>query len=448
MGVKIRERALASGEVAFYIDTYHRDYGRFSQKTGLQANPKDRKAYKAAQAAALDKVRQIEKDLARDAAGVFGRKERSTDDFIQYYANYANRKGQPPYLNTLKHLVRCFGGVAPFESLNTAWLERFRGYILSQDTISQNTAGVYLSTVKAVIRRAFREGYVDVDFTPRIQNIKKDEIVRRFLSLEEIGRLSMAVAPNSMVKQAFLFGCFTGMRLSDIEALQWAQISLVNGAPFIEFRQQKTGGVERLPLSEQAVRTLQAVKDLHVEYAPSGSEHVFILPTRPVISKHLHKWGDNAGLNWPLHFHSSRHTFATLALTQGNDLFTVSKLLGHREIGTTQVYSHIIDAKKVDAVNQLPVLPDRIEANHLPGGAEKDLFSGVTKSLCHSSGSDRIEAQASPAAKGSIQRALEAEGEKIAKALRLPQDGQGRYLFEGKAFTAAELALEASQGEQ
>jgi hypothetical protein len=95
-------------------------------------------------------------------------------------------------------------------------------------------------------------------------------------------------------------------------------------------------------------------------------------------------------------------------------------LLGHREIATTQVYSHIVDSKKVDAVNQLPVLPDRIEGRTLP----------------------------SSTAKGSIQRALEAEGEKIARALRLQQDGQGRYLFEGKAFTAAELAIEASQGEQ
>lgn len=420
MGVKIRERKLASGEVAFYIDTYHRDFGRFSQKTGLQANPKDRKAYKAAQSAVLDKVRQIEKDLARDAAGVFGRKAKSTEDFIQYFAAYANKGGYPPYLNALKHLIECFGGVSPFQSLNTAWLERFKAYLLSLDGVSQNTASLYLSTVKALIHRAFREGFVEVDFSPRVQNIKKDEVVRRFLSLEELGRLSMANVSNGMVKQAFLFGCFTGMRLSDIEALRWEQISLVNGAPFIDFRQQKTGGVERLPLSEQAVRTLQAVKELHVEYAPSGSEHVFILPSRSVISKHLHKLGASAGLNWLLHFHSSRHTFATLALTQGNDLFTVSKLLGHREIGTTQVYSHIVDSKKVDAVNQLPVLPDRIEARTSPP----------------------------PAATGSIQKALAAEGEKIAKALRLPQDGQGRYVFEGKAFTAAELAIEASQGEQ
>jgi len=417
MGVKIRERKLASGEVAFYIDTYHKDFGRFSQKTGLQANPKDRKAFKAAQSTVQDKVRQIEKDLARDAAGVFGRKERSTDDFIQYYAKYAGQNNWSPYLNTLKHLTECFGGVSPFQSLSTAWLERFKAYLLSVDTVSQNTASLYFSTVKAVIRRAFREGYIEADFTPRVQNIKKDEIVRRFLNLEEIERLSTTKAYNVMVKQAFLFGCFTGMRLSDIEALRWDQISLVNGAPFIEFRQQKTGGVERLPLSEQAVRTLRAVKDLHVEYAPSGSEKVFILPTRPLISKHLHRLGVDAGLTWKLHFHASRHTFATLALTQGNDLYTVSKLLGHREIATTQVYSHIIDSKKVDAVNQLPVL------------------------------TDRIEAQSSPAAKGGIQRALEAEGEKIARALRLQQDGHGRYLFEGKAFTAAELAIEASQGE-
>ena len=419
MGVNIRERKLASGEVAFYIDTYHKDFGRFSQKTDLRANPKDRQAYKAAQSAARDKARQIEKDLVRDAAGVFARKAKSTEDFIRYFATYANKKGQPPYLNTLKHLIECFGGVSPFSGLDTAWLERFKSYLLSLDGVSQNTASTYLSTVKALIHRAFREGFIEVDFSPRVQNIKKSEVVRRFLSLEELERLSITDVPNEMVKQAFLFGCFTGLRLSDIEALQWDQISLVNGAPFIDFRQKKTGGVERLPLSEQAVRTLQAVRERHAEYAPSGSEHVFILPSRPAISKHLHKLGTDAGLSWSLHFHSSRHTFATLALTQGSDLFTVSKLLGHREIGTTQVYSHIIDSEKIDAVNQLPVLPERVEAETFP----------------------------TPAATGSIQKALAAEGEKIAKALRLPRDRKGRYLFEGKAFTAAELAIEASRGE-
>ena len=74
MGVKIRERKMASGDIAFYIDTYHKEHGRFSQKTGLQADPKNRKVFNQIKAEALERVRIVEKDLQRDPKGVFDRK--------------------------------------------------------------------------------------------------------------------------------------------------------------------------------------------------------------------------------------------------------------------------------------------------------------------------------------------------------------------------------------
>ncbi|NTW83192.1 MAG: hypothetical protein HGB36_07470 [Chlorobiaceae bacterium] len=207
MGVNIRKRKLATGEVAFYVNTYHKDFGRFSIKTGLQANPKNRKEYREALASAQEKVRQTEKILQRDPAGLFGRKAKSADDFIVYFDTYAQKNKYPAYLNTSKHLKTCFGGFAPFSSINATWLERFKTHILSIDALNPNTSGVYLSVVKAVIRRAFREGYIELDFTTRVSNIKKNDVERHFLTIEDVKKLSIADAPNEMVKQAFLFAC-------------------------------------------------------------------------------------------------------------------------------------------------------------------------------------------------------------------------------------------------
>ena len=68
----------------------------------------------------------------------------------------------------------------------------------------------------------------------------------------------------------------------------------------------------------------------------------------------LRAWAREAGIDKHLTFHVSRHTFATLALTHDVDLYTVSKLLGHKDISTTQIYAKIIDKKKQEAVNRLP----------------------------------------------------------------------------------------------
>jgi integrase len=431
MGVKIRERELASGDVAFYIDTYHKDYGRFSQKTGLQVNPKNRKEYREAAAEAQDRARQVEKDLLRDPAGLFGRKAKSADDFIDFYRRYAEKDNYPNYTNVLPILLSFSGGVIPFAVLNSAWLERFKAYLLSLETISQNTAGGYLTSIKTVLRQALREGYLAEDISAKVQGLKKTDVKRHFLTMEQVGTLYNAQSKNEMVKQSFLFACFSGLRLSDVETLQWEQISLINGAPYIQFRQRKTCQYENLPLCEQAVKILQTVRELHAKYAPSGSDKVFILPSREMIGRTLEVWGFLASLPFKLHFHISRHTFATLNLTAGCDLYTVSKLLGHREIQTTQIYGRIIDSKKLDAIQALPMLsliedPQAVALSPIASSTEQILQPQPV-----------LTAQ-----QGTIAEALKAKGEKIANTLSLRQNAQGKYEFNGKEYSAAELAME------
>ena len=75
-----------------------------------------------------------------------------------------------------------------------------------------------------------------------------------------------------------------------------------------------------------------------------------------VINSGLKRWAKAAEIDKNISFHTARHTFATMLLTLDVDLYTVSKLLGHKDIKTTQIYAKIIDKKKQDAVNKIPQL--------------------------------------------------------------------------------------------
>lgn len=432
MGVKIRERSMAGGYVAFYIDTYHKDYGRFSQKTGLQANPKSRKEYNQIKAEALDRVRKIERDLMRDPAGVFSRKAVIGDDFTGYVGERAEKSRHPSYMNTLKYLKEFTGGSIPFGSINPQWLERLKGYLLSVDGLSSNTANTYLIFTKSCVRSAYKEGYISEDFTGRVAGIGKKPIERHVLTLDELDVLSRSKCNNLMVKSAFLFACFTGLRLSDVELLKWEKIIIENGQHFVKFQQKKTSQFEKMPLCAQAVEILQGVQNLHAEYAPEGDDRVFILPTRSHLGVILNEWGYKSGLAWRLHFHSSRHTFASLALSAGTAFFTVSKLLGHRDLKTTEIYSHSNQKDQIKAIEGLPML-SVIE----PQGV------AVLSSVIAPRPEQILQPQrAATPQPGSIAAALQAKGEKVASVLSLIRNAAGKYEFDGREYTAAELAME------
>lgn len=139
----------------------------------------------------------------------------------------------------------------------------------------------------------------------------------------------------------------TGLRFSDIKNLVWGEIHLsVENGYSIQFTQQKTKGVEVLPISEQAYSLLGERKET--------TRKVFEgLTYSAYENKHLYQWIGAAGITKNITFHCFRHTFATLQLSKGTDIYTVSKMLGHRELKTTQIYAKIIDQTKREAADKI-----------------------------------------------------------------------------------------------
>lgn len=89
------------------------------------------------------------------------------------------------------------------------------------------------------------------------------------------------------------------------------------------------------------------------EPASNSSGKIFTLPRSSTINSDIKRWAERAGVDKKLTYHVSRHTYATLLITKGVDVYTVSKLLGHKSVRTTQIYADVIDKKKVEAVNLL-----------------------------------------------------------------------------------------------
>lgn len=177
---------------------------------------------------------------------------------------------------------------------------------------------------------------------------------RCYLTLEEIKQI-IAVEYNykNDIKNAFLFCCFCGLRHSDVVKLTWGEIvTAPDGSTMIQTQMKKTKKLIVIPLSDNALAFLPE------RGKSKKSDLVFPnLPDQPgnadVRLKVIIK---KAGIDKNVTFHVARHTFATLTLTYGADLYTVSKLLGHANVKTTQIYAKIVDENKRKAVNLIPKL--------------------------------------------------------------------------------------------
>ena len=215
--------------------------------------------------------------------------------------------------------------------------------------ISENTASRYLGMFSTALNNAVRQGIIrnnpmkELDARERIQ--PKDG-KKEYLTIEELRTLMATDSYRPEVKEAFIFACFTGLRLSDMYRLAPMHIfKTADGkGEYIDMEMQKTEKPVIIPLSEEAKRWLPK---------PRGNDIPFfdIPTTQTVIGRALRKWAEAAGIEKHISFHCSRHTFGTMMLTLGADLFTTSKLMGHSNIQTTEIYAKIVDKKKEEAIN-------------------------------------------------------------------------------------------------
>lgn len=216
--------------------------------------------------------------------------------------------------------------------------------------ISKNTASLYYQIFESALNEAVRKKLIPVNPSVYIDKedrklIKSEKTNRAFLTIHEVKMLIQQETKFQEVKNAFLFACFTGLRISDIRKLTWDSIYERDGTMYLNIRMTKTKEVLNMKLNKQAVKWLPPKKE---------SKKVFHLNmAKPTITYNLKTWAKDAGIKKEITFHISRHTFATMELTLGADIYVVSKLLGHTDVKVTQIYADIINKKREEAVDLL-----------------------------------------------------------------------------------------------
>ncbi len=274
----------------------------------------------------------------------------------------AKAKGQVPFLEFFTTLVEgrhwsWMGTLrllqtfplkdSPLDDIDYDWLNQIQHYFLNAPTrsnrnLSQNSASTYYAKIKAALQIAVQRGLIPSNPTTKIKSIQQVPSQRVHLTLDEIQALANTPCDDPEVKRAFLFSCYTGLRISDVQAMTWDNVR--NGR--IELRVKKTNTPDWIDLSKTAIKLLGS--------PGKQDDLVFKLPPDGTIWTRLQIWAATAGIRKHISFHVSRHSFATLMLQQTGDLYLVSKLMGHTDIKHTQIYAKIIDDRKRDAMLSMP----------------------------------------------------------------------------------------------
>lgn len=289
--------------------------------------------------------------------------KRSQCNFIEFFKQEIDRRHKVNSdsirinWNRVYELLKIFAkcDVIPFGNIDLKLIEDFKQFMLTapqggkkKGTVSRNTAATYFSIFKAALKQAFVDGYLTIDLAAKAKGIPEQESRREYLTIEELNTLGATECESPIIKRAALFSALTGMRHVDIQKLKWKEIVRDGEHWRVNFTQQKTKGVEYTPISDQAYELCGDRLD--------DNRLVFEgLPAPSWISKPLARWIKAAGITKHITFHCFRHTFATLQLTNGTDIYTVSKMLGHTNVRTTQIYTKVVDAKKETAADAIKI---------------------------------------------------------------------------------------------
>ncbi len=366
--VKIRERKLKNGNISLYLDIYQNGVRKYENLNlyivpGSDPITKDqnRRAMQVAQKVKAERILKIQNQGIQH----WDKIKQSSMTLIAWLMTYEQGSGNFS-LSTLKgrkemrHKVEEYLEEIGRENITMKELDQnfCRGFMnflrtarhgVKKDhtaTISQGAAHHHQAVFNGAMNKAVREGIIQVNPLKMLESKEKcaaPESMREFLTINELKLLMKTECNNEEVKKAFLFSCFAGLRLSDIRTLTWEKIQQASdGTLFIRCKMQKTQHILEVPLSAEALSYLRRTD--------SRSEAIFKLPMTPTICHDIKKWVKAAGITKHITFHCARHTFATMLITLGADIYTTSKLLGHANITTTQIYSKIVDSKKVQAV--------------------------------------------------------------------------------------------------
>lgn len=364
---------MPSGNVSLYLDIYSEGRRKYEYlklylipETGRVEKEKNKQTLRLAEAIKAKRVVEVQ-----NSKFGFDTAYKLDINFLDYYRHLCkerlhsegSKSNWGNWWSTLKHLEHYCRPDTTFRDITPEWVRGLKKYfdhatrlrssakVIITDTdkkpLAPNSKVSYFNKVRACINRAFEEGIIPRNPLRQVEGFRVEEKERVYLTMEEVKAMAAGECRYPALKRAFLFSCLTGIRKSDIEKMRWGEVRQEGEFTRIVFRQKKTGGQEYLDISPEAVPYL----------GERGNADAFVFGGfhySAYVLTELKAWAMRCGITKPITFHSARHTFAVLMLDLGADIYTVQKLLGHKDIATTEIYAHILDKKKQAAVAMIP----------------------------------------------------------------------------------------------
>jgi integrase len=381
--VKLRFKRLTNGNQSAYLDIYQdgrRTYEFLKLYLVPELTERDRAANREMKdlATAIKAQRIVELKNAANGFSTSGIKQRACIyDYLQKLSEEKitdkgrDSSGYKSYQALIWQLKQYSGERTTFKQVNKDFCLQFIEYLktaknrvysaansitFTSGLLSQSTQSRYSALFGVALNRAVADGIIPLNPYSQIKRSEKPKQAqsnREYLTIEEIRLLVKTPCVKPLIKQAFLFSCFSGLRFSDVKALKWGDIQTDNnGQKVIRYTQQKTKKAEYLQLSDEALKYLPE------RGGATDKDIIYPLSYNGYANSLLKSWAVAAGIPKRVTFHVGRHTNATLLLSLGVPIETVSKLLGHSNIQTTQIYAKVIDKNKRDAVSKLDGLTD------------------------------------------------------------------------------------------
>ena len=370
--ITLRQRLLPSGRTTLYLDIICNGR-RKTESLKLFLVPEISRADKQKNKDTLKLAEAIRaKRVVEVQNKEFGFKSDYADEtkFYDYYVAITEKRlgtesrgNWGNWRSCLKHLEKYDSKLKArtFADITQEWVQGFRDYLdkeafawgcdyrdrIKDHPLSKNSKLSYFNKLRACLNQAHEEGLISSNPARHVENFKEVDGTRMYLTLDEVRKLAQTDCEYQNIKRAFLFSCLTGLRRSDVLRLKWGDIHKQDDYTRIIFTQKKTGCLEYLDISAQAAELL----------GERGKPNECVFPdihSPSCTNEAIKRWVLRAGINKDITFHCARHTFAVMMLDLGTDIYTVSKLLGHRELSTTQRYAKVLDKNKQKAISKIP----------------------------------------------------------------------------------------------
>lgn len=357
---KLRRRRLADGRESLFIDytaAGKHEYGFLSlylvPETSVKAKRENARTLRQAEEIVLAKTEAWVNGKAQAEAAKDKSKTLLVDFMDLLIAEYKSQ-GRSGYVNlrTAKGVLLSFRPDSRLCDIDkkfcTDYADWLKGGYLTKDgkPIAKATAFSYFWQLGIVLTTAWQKGYIKRNPWKLLGNhekIQRPESRREYLTLEDVQKLEHTPYKRAAIRQAFLFACYCGLRISDIMDLRWRNITVNDGQWYVSVIMHKNSKPISVPLPAKAL--------LWLPERGESEASVFALPAQPIVRRHIKIWAGQAGIGKDICFHTSRHTYGTMLITAGVDLYTASKMMGHADVRPTQEYAKIADRKKEEAIS-------------------------------------------------------------------------------------------------